>query len=264
MHDPERQDFLLTLQDGVATITFNRPDKVNAMGVNYARGFNQALDAVEADRSVRCLILTGAGKAFNGGGDLHEIMSPDATDMEQEYELIRGYNLLAKRLYYFDIPVIAALNGPAVGGGIGIAMACDFAIAATTARYDMFFHRLGLAAADVGVPWLLTQAVGPALANYYLFTAGSIDAQTGLRLGLFAEVVAQDALLEAAQSAARKVVAATDRSVRISKLSLRRGTAMDFAANLEMEAYMQSYAFRSAGHKQRIGEYRQRLSKKEK
>jgi 2-(1,2-epoxy-1,2-dihydrophenyl)acetyl-CoA isomerase len=258
----DKEDFLLDVEDGIATITFNRPEKVNAMGVHYSARFNQALDRVEADPSVRCLIITGAGNTFNGGGDLHEIMSTDAADMEGELKLIRGYNLLAKRIYYFDIPVIAAVNGPAVGGGAGIAMACDFALASDTARYDLFFQRLGLSAADVGVPWLLNRAIGPGLANYYLLTAGSIDAQTGHRLGLFVDVAAPEKLLDAARAAARKIVDASDRAVRISKLSLRHGVNMDFSANMEVEAYLQSYAFRTPEHKQRIGEYRARLSKK--
>lgn len=258
----DKEDFLLDVEGGIATITFNRPEKMNAMGVHYSAHFNQMLDGVEADASVRCLILTGAGKAFNGGGDLHEIMSPDATDMEQELKLIRGYNLLAKRIYYFDIPVIAAVNGPAVGGGAGIALACDFALASETARYDLFFQRLGLAVADVGVPWLLSHAIGPTMANYYLMTAGSIDARTGQQLGLFAEVVAPENLLDAARDVARKIVHASDRAVRISKLSLRHGVNMEFAANLEVEAYLQSYAFRTPEHKQRIGDYRARLSSK--
>ncbi len=258
----DKEDFLLDVEDGIATITFNRPEKVNAMGIHYSARFNDVLNRVEADQAVRCLILTGAGKTFNGGGDLHEIMSPEASDMEQELKLIRGYNMLAKRLYYFDIPVIAAVNGPAVGGGAGIALACDFAFASETARYDLFFQRLGLAVADVGVPWLLNRAIGPGMANYYLLTGGSIDAQTGRQLGLFVDVLAPEQLLEAARGAARKIVDASDRAVRISKLSLRHGVNMEFSANMEVEAYLQSHAFRTPEHKQRIGDYRARLSTK--
>jgi enoyl-CoA hydratase len=187
-------------------------------------------------------------------------MSPEPSDFEAEYKLVRGYNLLAKRLYYFDMPVIAAVNGPAVGGGVGIAMACDFALASHTARYDLFFQRLGLSAADVGVPWLLTRIVGASVANYYLLTAGSIDSATGLRLGLFPEVVEPEQLIETAR--AKKIIDASDRSVRISKLALRHGVEMEFSANLEVEAYMQSYAFRTAEHKQRIATYRDRAKKK--
>ena len=257
-----QEDILLDVTDGIATVTFNRPEKRNPMGLTFSATLNAVLDRVEANRDVRCVILTGAGRTFCGGGDLREIMSPDPTDMEAELALVRGYNMIAKRLYYFDLPVIAAVNGPAVGGGAGIALACDFAIASTTASYDLFFHRLGLSGADVGVPWLLTRAVGAPMANYYLLTAGSIDAVAGQRLGLFAEVVEPTDVMNAARAAALRVVSASDRSVRISKIALRHGTEMQFSANLEVEAYLQSYAFRTPEHKQRIGEYRDRLGKK--
>ena len=161
-----KREFTLDIKDGIATVTLNWPDRVNAMGLDFSADFGRVLDRIEAQSGVRVMILTGAGKAFCGGGDLNEIMSPDATDMEREFELIRGYNRIARRIFQLDIPVIAAVNGPAAGGGVGIALACDFAIAAETARYDLLFHRAGLSGADVGVPWLLNRLIGPALANY--------------------------------------------------------------------------------------------------
>lgn len=257
-----KREFSLDIKDGIATITFNWPDRVNAMGRDFSVDFGRAIDRVEAQSAVRVMILTGSGKAFCGGGDLNEIMSPDATDMEREFELIRGYNRVARRIYQLDIPVIAAVNGPAAGGGVGIALACDFALAAETARYDLVFHRVGLSGADVGVPWLLNRAIGPVLANYYLLTAGSIDAVTGQRLGLFAEVHAPGKLMQTARAAAAKIVDTPEPAVRISKLALRSSLNTDLNTNLELEAYLQSYAFRTPGHKKRVGEYRLRLAKK--
>jgi enoyl-CoA hydratase len=257
-----KREFSLDIKDGIATVTFNWPDRVNAMGLDFSADFGRVLDRVEAQTAVRVMILTGSGKAFCGGGDLNEIMSPDATDMEREFELIRGYNRVARRIYQLDIPVIAAVNGPAAGGGVGIALACDFALAADTARYDLAFHRVGLSGADVGVPWLLNRAIGPMLASYYVLTAGSIDAPTGHRLGLFAEILAPGDLMRAARAAAEKIVDAPKPAVRISKLALRSSLNMDLNTNLEIEAYLQSYAFRTAGHKERVGEYRLRLAKK--
>jgi enoyl-CoA hydratase/carnithine racemase len=257
-----KREFVLEVSDAIATITMNWPDRVNAMGAAFSADFGRVLDRVAADPEVRVLILTGAGKVFCGGGDLNEIMSPDPTDMEREFELVRGYNRIARRLHHFDLPVIAAINGPAVGGGAGIALACDFAIAADSARYDLYFHRVGLSAADVGVPWLLTRAIGPSLAGYYVLTGGSIDADAGLRLGLFAQVVPGADLMSAARAAAARIAAAPQAAVRISKLSLRRGANMDLDTNLELEAYLQSYAFRTDSHKQRVGEYRTRIGNK--
>lgn len=259
-----KREFRLDVHEHIATITFNWPEAVNAMGLEYTAEFNRVLDAIEADRAVRAVIVTGAGTVFCGGGDLHEIMSPDPTDANRELELVRGYNRLARRLYYFDLPVIAALNGPAAGGGVGIALACDFAIASQSARYDLAFHKLGLAASDVGVPWLLSRIIGAQLTNYYTLTAGSIDAATGQRLGLFAQVVPAAEVMNTARAEAARIVAAPPEAVRITKLSLRHGVGMDFAANMEVEAYLQSFAFRSPGHKRLVGEYRTRLSTKSK
>lgn len=257
-----KREFTLDIEDSIATVTLNWPDRVNAMGLDFSADFGRVLDRVEAQPGVRVMILTGSGKAFCGGGDLNEIMSPDATDMEREFELIRGYNRIARRIYHLDIPVIAAVNGPAAGGGVGIALACDFALASETARYDLLFHRVGLAGADVGVPWLLNRVIGPVLTSYYVLTAGSIDAAAGHRLGLFAEVHAPDALMRAARAAAEKIVDTPEPAVRISKLALRSSLNMDLNTNLELEAYLQSYAFRTPGHKKRVGEYRLRVGKK--
>jgi 2-(1,2-epoxy-1,2-dihydrophenyl)acetyl-CoA isomerase len=256
-----KREFGFEIRDGVAVVTFNWPDRVNAMGLDFSADFGRVLDRVEHS-DARVVILTGSGRAFCGGGDLNEIMSPEPTDMEREFELIRGYNRIARRLHQFDIPVIAAVNGPAAGGGVGIALACDFALASENARYDLAFHRVGLSGADVGVPWLLNRAIGPALTNYYILTAGSIDAATGLRLGLFAQVHPPGDLMPAAHAAARKIVEAPAEAVRISKLALRSSLNTDLNTNLELEAYLQSYAFRTPGHKQRVGEYRERLGKK--
>lgn len=256
--------FGLTISDSIATVTFDWPERVNALGLDFSADFGKVLDRVEAEPDVRAMILTGAGRAFCGGGDLDEIMSPEPTDMEKEFELIRGYNRVATRLYHLDIPVIAAVNGPAAGGGVGIALACDFALAAESARYDLSFHRVGLSGADVGVPWLLTRAIGPALAHYYVLTAGSIDAATGQRLGLFVEVHPVDQLLPAARAAAQRIVEAPEPAVRVSKLALRSSLNSDLRTIVELEAYMQSYAFRTPGHKKLVGDYRRRIASRRK
>lgn len=250
-------------QGPVAVLALNWPEKVNAMGLDFSADCLAALDVIASDPDVRALVVTGKGAIFCGGGDLFEIMSPEATDIRRDYELVRGYNRVAERLHYFDVPVIAAVNGPAVGGGAGIALACDIAIASETARYDIFFGRLGLSAADVGVPWLLSRLIGSMRASYYLHTGSTITAQTGLQLGVFAEVMAADRLMPRAMELALQIAGNSTRDVaRMTKLSLRHGAHMDFRANLEYEAYVQTVAFQSPSHKQRIGEYRQKLSNK--
>lgn len=254
----------LERQGAVATLTFDWADKANTMGQDFAPQMLDALSEIERDKSIQAVVLTGSGKVFCGGGDLFEIMSPDPVPVEEDALMVAGYNAVAERLYYLRCPVIAAVNGPAAGGGAGVAMACDFAIAAPSARYDIAFARLGLSGADVGVPWLLAHHLGPGRANYYMYTAGSIDAPTGLALGLFVEqVAAPELLLGRAQELALQITQNyTPLTLGITKSAMRHGPRMEFRANLAYEAYLQAVAFQGAGHKQRVDVYRKKVLKK--
>lgn len=248
-------DILVTKTDHVATITLNRPDKRNAQGVDFTPRLMAALDEVEHDRAVHAVVLTGNGPVFGGGGDLKEIMSTGETDPEWEFELIRGYNTLISRIYYFDRPIIAAVNGPAIGGGACLALACDFAIASENAAYHLAFARIGLAGADMGAPTLLLRALGSTRAHYLLLTGGVIDAQLGKELGLFVDVVPQAELMNAATRIAESIASQSRRGTTITKLALRRGAETTLEASLEYEAYLQSFAFRSKEHKARLGQF---------
>ncbi len=249
------QEILLQIDGHIATITLNRPEKRNAQGLSFTPNFMRVLDQLEADSEVRCVVLTGNGPVFGGGGDIFEIMSPESTDLQWEYELIRGYNKLIERLYYFDRPLIAAVNGPAIGGGVCLALACDFAIASEQAIYHFAFARIGLSAADMGAPTLLQRSLGSSLASYYLLTGGSIDAHRGLQLGLFADVVAPAELLPRARQLADGIAQQSQPGTAITKLAIRRGAETSLSASLEYEAYLQSYAFRTNEHKQRLSSF---------
>jgi enoyl-CoA hydratase/carnithine racemase len=249
-------EVLLDRQGAVARLTFNRPEKRNPMGRGFSAAMHRALDAIEADPGIAAVVLIGNGPVFCGGGDIMEIMSPEPTDLEREFELIRGYNRVVSRIYHLEQPVIAAVNGPAVGGGACLAMACDIAIAADSARYDFLFGRIGLAGADMGATHLLQRLVGPMRAAHLVLTGGSISASQGREWGVFVDVVAAAELLPAAQRIAESIAVQNRAATVITKLALRRGRDLDFDAALEYEAYLQSYAFRTEGHKQRIAAFR--------
>lgn len=250
------QDEILVRKDGpVAWVILNRPEKRNAQGVTFAPNMLAALDAVESDPDVAVAVLTGNGTVFGGGGDLKEIMSVDQQDPEWELELIRGYNRLVSRLYYFDRPIIAAVNGPAIGGGACLALACDFAIASERGEYHLAFARIGLSAADMGAPFLLQRHLGAARAAHYLLTAARIGPEEGKALGLFADVVAADRLTAETQRVAMEIAAQSRRATTITKLALRRSAEANLDTALEYEAYLQSFAFRSEGHKQRLAAF---------
>jgi len=220
-------------------------------------------DELEFDAETRVVVLTGEGESWCAGQDLKESFLETANNpLELRRSSWAASEWRWRRLYYFPKPTIAMVNGYCFGGGFTQLVACDFAIAAESARYDLAFQRLGLSGADVGVPWLLNRLIGPVLASYYVLTAGVIDAAEGHRLGLFAQVVPRGELLAAARAAALKIAQAPAPAVRISKLALRSSLNTDLSTSVELDAYLQSYAFRTPGHKQRIGEYRQRISSK--
>ncbi|MCL4767462.1 MAG: enoyl-CoA hydratase/isomerase family protein [Hyphomicrobiaceae bacterium] len=247
---------ILVRKDGsIAWIILNRPEKRNAQGVSFTPSMLAALDRVESDADVAVAVLTGAGPVFGGGGDLKEIMSVDQQDPEWELELIRGYNRVVSRIYYFDRPIIAAVNGPAVGGGACLALACDFAIASDAAEYRLAFARIGLSGADMGAPFLLQRHLGAARAARYLLCAARIGAEEGRALGLFAEVVSPDRLEQTVRQVALEIASQSRRATSITKLALRRSAEAGLDASLEYEAYLQSFAFRSEGHKHRLGAF---------
>lgn len=254
------EKFLISCDNGIATLTFNWPKEVNSLGKDFTRGCLAALDEIDEMPDLRVLILTGSGSVFCGGGNLFEIMGPDPQPIEQDLALLQGYNKVVDRLYHFRVPVIAAVNGPAIGGGVGIAMACDFAIASDTARYDLFFGLLGLAASDVGVSWLLTQHLGPARANYYTYTAASIKADECERLGLFAKVVPKENLMSHVRGAAERIVLSySPLSASATKIAMRNAVNTSLHGALAYDPFMQTVAFQSPDHKTRIHAYQKKI-----
>lgn len=254
-------EILIERQGAVARLILNRPEKRNPLGLGFSAAMHRALDEVEADPGIAAVVLIGNGPVFCGGGDITEIMSPEPTNLEREFDLIRGYNRVVSRIYHFERPFIAAVNGPAVGGGACLAMACDIAIAAEGARYDFAFGRIGLAGADMGATHLLQRLVGPVRAANLVLTGGSMSALQGREWGVFVDVVAADELLPAAQRIAESIAVQNRAATAITKLAMRRGYDLDFDAALEYEAYLQSFAFRTEGHKQRIAAFRSRGSR---
>ncbi len=249
-------DEVVIEKDGeTAWIVLNRPEKRNAQGVTFTASLLSALDRVERDPEVSVAILTGAGPVFGGGGDLKEIMSVEPSEPEWEFELIRGYNTLISRLYYFERPIIAAVNGPAIGGGACLALACDFALASEQGAYHFAFGRIGLSGADMGAPYLLQRHIGAARASHLMLTGALVDARRGVELGLFVEVVPAERLRGEALRIARSIAAQSRRAMTITKMALRRSPEAGLTASLEYEAYLQSFAFRSKEHKRRLATF---------
>jgi 2-(1,2-epoxy-1,2-dihydrophenyl)acetyl-CoA isomerase len=207
--DTGTDQLLCALADGVATITLNRPDKRNALSDELTPALRQTLLVLEADPAVRCIVITGAGRAFCAGGDVSGMgnsgtgpAGPQATLEDAVRKLQHRQETLTLRLWDLAKPTIAALPGAAAGAGMSIALACDLRIAARSAIVTAGFGNVGLSG-DYGGSWLLTQLIGVSRAKAMYFTGRRVGADEGLALGLFDEVVPDEALHERAQSQPR-------------------------------------------------------------
>lgn len=241
-------------QGDVAIVTLDRPERRNALGRDFSAAMQRRLDEVE-DMGVGAVVLTGAGPVFCGGGDLTEIMSPTSADPREDFRLIRGYNRVVSRIRHLDQPVVAAVNGPAVGGGAALALACDVAVAAESAQYVFAFGRIGLAGADMGCAYLLPRAVGPVRAAHLMLSSGSLTASEGLALGLFTEVVPDGDVVAAAVQLAARIATGPFAATAATKMALRRGETTDLDTVLDYEAYLQTVQFAHPDHKARLAEF---------
>jgi enoyl-CoA hydratase/carnithine racemase len=225
---------------GVATLTLDRPARLNALTFDTYRELHQTFVALQDDGDVRCVIITGAGAAFCSGGDLHEIVGPlvAMTPFQRlEFTHLTGQTVLAMR--QLRKPIIAAVAGVAVGAGAVIALAADLRVVARTARFGFVFPRLGLAGADMGASWLLPRLVGLSRATELLMTGTLIDAATADRYGLCNRLVEPEQLMESATTLAVELAAGPPIAHAVTKDMLNREAHMDIAAAIEAEAHAQ-------------------------
>ena len=217
---------LYEIEQHIATITMNRPERMNAYNREMRDGLAQAFLKAEADPEVRAIILTGAGRAFCAGLDLKQLRSPDDPHRPDRQPLHLPYIIAM-----MDKPLIAAINGYAVGVGFEFALLCDFRIMAEDAVLNDMHAKRGLVP-DGGATWLLTRQVGWSRACKVLLLAEPIDAPTAEGLGLVDQVVATGAVVPAARDLAARLAANAPLSVRYTKRVMREGLTQDFHANI--------------------------------
>jgi enoyl-CoA hydratase/carnithine racemase len=235
---------------GIAKIVLSKPAKRNSMGPNFAEEMNACLDEIESDSEIRAVILTGSGDSFCSGGDLNEILSVEQTERVPERNMIRNFMRMALRIRHSDIPFIAAVNGPAVGGGVAMALAADMILASNKARFHMGFVRIGLSAADVGMTYFLPRNVGVAKASELLLLGEEITASEAERIGMINKVVDHEQLLAEAHKWGEKIVQGPPLGISLTKFSINKEMDMDMTTALEMETYIQSFAMRTKDHKE--------------
>lgn len=206
---------------GVVQVTMNRPDKLNAMTSTMVEDLHSALRTVSTDRTCRVVVLTGAGRGFCAGLDLNGY--GDAPGFEWHGRVEKGLAVqkhiasLIPALRSLPQPVIAAVNGPAAGGGFALVLGSDIRIASEAARFNAAFIRIGLSACDIGTSWLLPRLVGAARAQELMLTGRIFDAQEASRIGLVTDVLPGEALLEAAYAKADEIMLNSPIGVSLTK-----------------------------------------------
>ena len=248
--------FLQLDRDGaILTVTMNQPETRNALTGNTAvEEFEKLCDDVRRDPSVKVIILTGAGPIFSSGGNVKDMkrffddaLTPDM--IREEYR--QGIQRIPNAMYQLDVPVICAVNGPAIGAGLDLTCMCDIRIAADNATFAESFVRVGIVPGDGGA-WLLPRAVGLAKASEMAFTGEAINAQEALACGLVSRVVPGDQLLAEANKLAAKIAANPGAVMRMTKRLLREGQLASLASLLEMSAGFQAIAHKTADHREAV------------
>ncbi len=235
---------LETREGGVATLTLNRPERLNALNLELGTALADSLARVAADDGVRVIVLTGAGRGFCAGGDLGVIGDAHARGVAHELEpLLRAGKQIVIQMHTTPKPVIAAVNGPAAGGGMNLALACDIRIASEEARFGQSFARVGLFP-DFGGTYLLPRLVGASRAAEMFYTGEMIDARTAERLGLVSRVVAPDRLAVETRALAVRLAQAPPLAVRAIKQVLfgndlaELERALDFEVKTQMQCFV--------------------------
>jgi enoyl-CoA hydratase/carnithine racemase len=249
-------DFLIYEQQGpVVTLTMNDPARRNPLTGNSAiPEFLAAIDRIHDDYSVRCVILTGNGPSFCAGGDINEMKrqaTPEVSEIAIRHEYRRGIQRLTLALFNLEVPVIAAVNGHAIGAGLDLACMCDIRIAAEKAKFAESFIRLGIIPGDGGA-WLLPRIVGLSAAAEMAFAGDMIDAEQALQMRLISKIVPGEELLAAARELAGRIARNPSHGIRLSKRLMRESLHSRLSDVLELSAAYQAISHKTADHSEAV------------
>ena len=233
------ETIVLERKDGVATLTLNRPEKLNALNRKMVEELNGALVEMAKDRDVRALVVTGAGRGFCSGADVGD-MAQAAAPIENRYWFQMAHKVILA-LTDLEKPVIAKVNGVAVGIGCSLALSADMIVASENAKFSLIFSRIGLIP-DGGSLFHLPRLVGPAKAKELIFTAKMLDAKEAERIGLINRAVPADELDNEVNTLAKQLAEGPTVALGIAKKIINKGLSMDLSSVLECEAFGQTIA----------------------
>jgi len=250
------QTIKVTNDEGVATILLNRPEKMNALNMEAIQELIRATEDVSTDETVKVVVLTGAGRAFCAGGDLASTMY-DVTNPAEVRKIIIEFGKVPLNLRNMPKPVIAAVNGPAVGVGLGFALSADIIIASEVARFGHVYANIGLMS-DGGSIYFLPRLIGVAKACELMFTGKVIDAKEAEKIGLVNQVVPADRLEIAIKEVAFRLAKGPAMAIALQKISLYQGLTMDLSTAIEWEARAMSLCMLSEDMKEGIRAFKEK------
>jgi 2-(1,2-epoxy-1,2-dihydrophenyl)acetyl-CoA isomerase len=244
---------------GVLKITLNRPDSLNALNEQMSIELAAALRMAERDRQLRCVVITGAGRAFCSGQDVrviheHYVASDDPQAMDFGTLLRQKYNPVISRLRTLEKPVIAGVNGVAAGAGVSLALACDLRICARSAVFKLAFVDLGLVP-DMGATFTLLRHVGHARAAELCFLSEKVSAEEALAYGLVNRLVDNEQFEATVSEMAARLAELPTRAVGLTKRALNRAWTVTLDDQLEYEAFLQDTAGRTADHREGVAAF---------
>ena len=246
------ETLLSSISDEICTITLNRPDVLNAFNEKMTSELLDALKTADQDSGVRCLIITGAGRAFCSGQDLKSHSGTERRSLRES--LLKRFNPIIRRMRSMDKPILGMVNGVAAGAGCSLALACDMRIASDQASFIEVFIRIGLVP-DSGSHWFLTRLVGIGKAFELATLGDKIEALEAERIGLANKVVAHADLEKVTMEYARRFAAAPTKAIGLIKRGLNKAAASGLEPVLEYESYIQEIASLSDDHREGLSAF---------
>ncbi|HXH83919.1 MAG TPA: enoyl-CoA hydratase [Candidatus Tectomicrobia bacterium] len=250
-------DLLYEVKDRIATITLNRPDKLNAFTGPMIDAWARSLAEAQADPDVNVIVVTGAGRAFCSGGDVARMGEGEPTPLDHKNQLWENIHRVPKTLETVDKPVIAMVNGLAVGAGMGMCVMCDVRVAAESARFSTGYVRVGLVPGD-GDTYFLPRLVGAAKALELLWTADFIEAPEAHRLGIVQRVVPDAELRDATYAFARQLADGPQIPIRMIKRLVYQSLRLDLRTHLDLVSSHMAIVRQTADHKEGVAAFKEK------
>ncbi len=250
------ETLLVEQEGGVLEVTLNRPDKYNALNFTVAKEIIGICKQAAKDPTIRCILLTGAGKGFCAGQDLSELENRGDDTSLREHLLI-SYNRMVMAMRSLEKPIVVAVNGACAGAGFGLALAADIRYASDKAKFLSAFIGIGLAP-DTGVSYWLPRLIGPARAAEMLFTNDRLEATHAAEIGLVNKVIPHEKLMTEARALAQKLAVAPTLGIGLTKRALNKSLGVTFEQQIDYEAYLQDTAGRSNDYAEGVAAFQEK------